>query len=198
MIHPKIAAFTALCLVVLAALLGTILLQPAAVPEEGIPGTFSTAAEVRGYLERMQAQYGQTGMYREMDGMVSSLPAAVSQESGASKQSADLSIPSITGTDYSTTNIQVAGVDEADFVKNDGRYIYILSGNQLAILDAYPAEKAKILSETSITGSPQEMFLDRDRLVIFTTSWDGGPVYAEKMGMMPPRYDTRAMTHALI
>ncbi|MDD1660593.1 MAG: beta-propeller domain-containing protein, partial [Methanomicrobiales archaeon] len=119
-------------------------------------------------------------------------------ESGASKQSADLSIPSITGTGYSTTNIQVAGVDEADFVKNDGRYIYILSGSTLAIVDAYPAEKAKILSETSITGSPQEMFLDRDRLVIFTTSWDSGPVYAEKAGMMPPRYDTRTMTHALI
>jgi len=199
MIHPKIAAFTALCLVVLAVLLGTIFLQPSAeVPEEGITGTFTTAAEVRGYLERMQAQYGQSGMYREMDGMMPTIPAAISQESGASKQSADLSIPGITGTGYSTTNIQVAGVDEADFVKNDGRYIYILSGNQLAILDAYPAEKAKILSETSITGSPQEMFLDRDRLVIFTTSWDGGPVYAEKMGMMPPRYDTRTMTHVLI
>ena len=29
--------------------------------------------------------------------------------------------------DYSTTNIQVAGVDEADTVKTDGNYIYTIS-----------------------------------------------------------------------
>ncbi len=33
-------------------------------------------------------------------------------------------------TDYSTTNIQVAGVDEADTVKTDGQYIYTLSSKQ--------------------------------------------------------------------
>ena len=32
--------------------------------------------------------------------------------------------------DYSTTNIQVAGVDEADTVKTDGQYIYTLSTTQ--------------------------------------------------------------------
>ncbi|MDD1656271.1 MAG: beta-propeller domain-containing protein, partial [Methanomicrobiales archaeon] len=141
----------------------------------------------------------QGSMYRETNG--TGIPSSgISQESGASKQSADVSIPSLTGTGYSTTNIQVAGVDEADFVKNDGRYLYVISGNNLVIIDAYPAEKAKILSETAITGSPQEMFLDRDRLVILSTSWDGGPVYdsAEKAGMMPPRYGGRTQTHALV
>src|SRR3989344_2499100 len=33
---------------------------------------------------------------------------------------------------YSTTNIQVEGVDEPDFVKNDGKYIYTLSGKTLS------------------------------------------------------------------
>ena len=32
--------------------------------------------------------------------------------------------------DYSTTNIQVAGVDEADTVKTDGQYIYTVSTTQ--------------------------------------------------------------------
>ena len=32
--------------------------------------------------------------------------------------------------DHSTTNIQVAGVDEADTVKTDGQYIYTLSSTQ--------------------------------------------------------------------
>jgi len=30
-------------------------------------------------------------------------------------------------SDYSTTNIQVEGVDEADIVKTDGEYIYVVS-----------------------------------------------------------------------
>ncbi|MDD1634372.1 MAG: beta-propeller domain-containing protein [Methanomicrobiales archaeon] len=199
MIHPKIAAFTALCLVVLAILFGVIIIsqQPEG-PAEATTGTFTSAAEVKDYLGRMQAQYGQTGMYREVDGIA--IPSAAIQESGTAQKSSDLSVPSISGTGYSTTNIQVAGVDEADFVKNDGKYIYIISGNELAILDAYPADKAKIISETPLTGSPQEMFLDGDRLVILTTSWDSGPVYdsAEKMAMMPPRYGGRSTTHALI
>jgi hypothetical protein len=36
--------------------------------------------------------------------------------------------------DYSTTNIQVAGVDEADIIKTDGLYIYHLTGGMLNII----------------------------------------------------------------
>lgn len=36
---------------------------------------------------------------------------------------------------YSTTNIQVEGVDEADIVKTDGNYIYVLSGQEIKIID---------------------------------------------------------------
>ena len=53
-------------------------------------------------------------------------------------------------SDYSTTNIQVAGVDEADFIKNDGEFLYVISGNKLYIIDAYPAEDLKIVSEVSV------------------------------------------------
>src|SRR5262245_2055135 len=35
------------------------------------------------------------------------------------------------GVDYSGTNNQEAGVDEADFVKTDGYHIYTLNGNRL-------------------------------------------------------------------
>ncbi|MBI4176212.1 MAG: beta-propeller domain-containing protein, partial [Candidatus Aenigmarchaeota archaeon] len=69
--------------------------------------------------------------------------------------------------DYSATNIQVAGVDEADIVKNDGKYIYTVSGNKVIIVDAYPAENAKILSEIDTGGPVQEIFVSGDRLVVF-------------------------------
>jgi uncharacterized secreted protein with C-terminal beta-propeller domain len=49
--------------------------------------------------------------------------------------------------EHSITNIQVAGVDEADIVKNDGEYIYIMSGTNVFILKAYPAQEAQILSQ---------------------------------------------------
>lgn len=36
---------------------------------------------------------------------------------------------------YSSTNVQVVGIDEHDPVKNDGRYIYVLRGNEVAVVD---------------------------------------------------------------
>jgi len=49
--------------------------------------------------------------------------------------------------DYSTTNIQVAGVDEADVVKSDGEYLYVVSAPYIYILKAYPADQAEVVSK---------------------------------------------------
>jgi len=73
----------------------------------------------------------------------------------------------VSAEDYSTTNIQVAGVDEADIVKNDGKYIYTVSGNKIVIVDGYPVESASILSEIDVNGTPQEMFINGNKLIIF-------------------------------
>ena len=37
--------------------------------------------------------------------------------------------------DHSTTNTQVAGIDEADLVETDGSYVYTLAGRELLIAD---------------------------------------------------------------
>ena len=79
--------------------------------------------------------------------------------------------------DYSTTNIQVAGVDEADIVKNDGKYIYTASGNSVVIVEAYPAEDMKIVSKINISGV-NEIFVNKDKLVVFTNSYSY-PIYKE-------------------
>ena len=71
------------------------------------------------------------------------------------------------GGEYSETNIQVAGVDEADIVKNDGKYIYTVSGSKVIIVNAYPAEQANIISEIELNGTPQEIFINKDKLVVF-------------------------------
>jgi len=69
--------------------------------------------------------------------------------------------------DFSTTNIQVLGVDEADIVKTDGKYIYVVSGNNVVIIDAYPAENARIFSKIEVGENPVEIFINENKLVIF-------------------------------
>jgi len=72
-------------------------------------------------------------------------------------------------SDYSTTNIQVEGVDEADVIKNDGKYIYLVKGDTVRIVEAYPAKNLQQVSEVTFKQegfTPQEMFVDGDRLVV--------------------------------
>jgi inhibitor of cysteine peptidase len=70
-------------------------------------------------------------------------------------------------TDHSTTNIQVAGVDEADIVKTDGMYIYLGSGNKTIIMRAYPPDQAQVLSEIELEGTVIGIFINEDKLVVF-------------------------------
>ena len=48
---------------------------------------------------------------------------------------------------------QVVGVDEADIVKTDGKYIYVMARNSLYLAQAYPAESARILAQISVPNS---------------------------------------------
>jgi len=80
-------------------------------------------------------------------------------------------------TDYSATNIQVAGVDEADIVKTDGEYIYLVSGNRTTIVKAYPPEQAQVLSEIELEGRVIGIFINGDRLVVFEEEAPYYPFY---------------------
>ena len=70
-------------------------------------------------------------------------------------------------SDYSATNIQVAGVDEADIVKTDGEYIYLVSSNKSIIVKAYPPGEAQIVSQIELEGTIIGIFLNGARLVLF-------------------------------
>jgi len=95
--------------------------------------------------------------------------------------------------EFSTTNIQVEGVDEADIVKNDDKYIYAVSGGSIVIVDAYPAGNAKIASQINISGNIQEIFVNKDKLIVFGQEQERyyplmGDIAVAKIGIMPPRY----------
>lgn len=73
---------------------------------------------------------------------------------------------------YTTTNTQVKGVDEPDFVKNDGTRIFVLSGQTLYATTSWPAAALARVSSLKIEGQPREMFLEGDRLVVFSEVYD--------------------------
>lgn len=80
-------------------------------------------------------------------------------------------------TNYTTTNNQVAGVDEADFVKNDGTRIFALSGQTLYAARSWPATDLSVRGTLKIEGYPREMFLEgTDRAVIFSSIYTWYPL----------------------
>jgi uncharacterized secreted protein with C-terminal beta-propeller domain len=79
------------------------------------------------------------------------------------------SAPEEGASDYSTTNNQVTGVDEADFIKNDDSYIYILADNKFQIIDAWPPEDAGTISKVDIEGIPKKLFIASDRALIYSS-----------------------------
>ncbi|AFS82285.1 beta-propeller domain-containing protein [Candidatus Nitrosopumilus sediminis] len=103
------------------------------------------------------------------------------------------------GTDYSTTNVQVANVDEPDYLKNDSKYVYIVSQNKLSIIDAYPAESAKLVLKIALDIESQHienMFLNEDRLVIFYNGQSDEEIIPQFDFI--PRRSYSSVTHALI
>ncbi|MEO9362532.1 MAG: beta-propeller domain-containing protein, partial [Nitrososphaera sp.] len=104
------------------------------------------------------------------------------------------------GTSFSGTNNQVAGVDEPDFVKNDGRYAYVLSGDKLTISTVYPPENATIVSKIGldIKGGQylQEMFLNNNTLVVFYTEYAQDYVIPQYEFAPQPVYAPK--THTLV
>ncbi len=71
-------------------------------------------------------------------------------------------------SDFSTTNTQVKGVDEADFVKTDGKYIYLLHGQELKIINAWPTASMAVEGSAKIEGAPTEMFVADGKVVVFS------------------------------
>jgi uncharacterized secreted protein with C-terminal beta-propeller domain len=80
--------------------------------------------------------------------------------------------------DYSGTNNQVQGVDEADLLKTDGRYIYTISDNLLSIILAYPATSASVVANLSFVNlNPSAIFIEGNYLAVFGTQVDTNYAY---------------------
>lgn len=81
------------------------------------------------------------------------------------------------------TNVQERGVDEADMVKTDGKYVYTASGREVVIAKSWPARSAHIVARFGLPAqvTPQQLFLAGDRLIVLSTVYEP-PAKSDRAG----------------
>ncbi|MCK4583061.1 beta-propeller domain-containing protein [Candidatus Bathyarchaeota archaeon] len=140
---------------------------------------FGSVEELKTYLEDRSESYSiwfsRGGAAHELllSPDVAAVGAAVSAaEAATAAADAKSATSGLTGfgfdLDYSCTNIQVEGVDEADIVKTDGGYIYLAKGKSVLIVKAYPAEEAQLITEIDVGLTVQDLYVAGDKLVVFS------------------------------
>lgn len=132
--------------------------------------TFKSASELSSFIKDNANQqyyggYGGIGMPLTSDvGMVKVSAGAESVQSAPSA-----------GSQYSQTNNQVAGVDEADIIKTDGDYIYTISNNNVYIIKAYPGADAQVVATLKYQDSDlQSLFIQGKHLAVFGNYYNAG------------------------
>ena len=122
--------------------------------------------------------------YRSIDSITNTNQSAGMYPSDFTTDSASTT-DSITTTqptkEYSTTNIQVENVDEADITKTDGDYIYSLSEEKVIITDVRDENQIKIASEIEQNDSdiiPIDLILYNNKLVVISEEIESSTIYS--------------------
>ncbi len=157
---------------------GTIIIgnTPSANVETALPAVKDYQNLVK-LLKNMESQQ-RNSFFR---GGMATMDLAMPQAEMAKSVDGASSAPAFAGAggDYSTTNVQVQGVDEADIVKTDGRYIYQVHMNQVIIAEVRPANQMKIvntITATEDTFYPSEIYLDDKYLVVIGNTYRNIPM----------------------
>jgi inhibitor of cysteine peptidase len=148
---------------------------PVSAPHSTLLSTFSSADQLKNFLKSNSRTQGPFSLYGPYDmSMINSQPLFSLQGKGTFAPAE----ASILG--HSGTNVQVSGVDEADTVKTDDiGYMYILSGNVVYILKAYPTSLAGVVAKLTFDGIyPVGIFVSGDRLAVLAWKYETSSVYS--------------------
>ena len=111
----------------------------------------------------------------------------MADDSAASAAPAPEPAPASSDGDFSSTNVQVAGVDEPDIIKTDGNRILAVAQGRLHYVDV-SGDQPRYLGSVDLTsenswGWGQEIFIRGDRAMVFSTSHSEGlePVAARDL-----------------
>lgn len=116
----------------------------------------------------------------EADYEIQEAPVAPGAQNGSAETmatTAAAAADSKTEVSFGKTNTQVENVDEADIIKNDGKYLYILAGGAHKVerrVSIVNAENMKVSSYIELKDDRyyhniQEMYVNGDRLVLLCT-----------------------------
>ncbi len=106
------------------------------------------------------------GIYSFVKGEYAEYKAEIMEDSVYTSGTLDSGI-----SDYSGTNIQVDGVDEADFVKTDGRYIYSVSDESIYIINPNNG-KPLLVSELETGYDIHDLYIHGNKLVAIAQGMD--------------------------
>lgn len=112
------------------------------------------------------------------DNDASPVPSAGDDAAGGN-ESAD------TPQDYTGTNLQEQGVDEADILKTDGEHIYVVAGREVMVAQSWPIDDIEVLAHIPVKGIHPELFLQDDELVIVSQRFRLDALYPEEIIGMP-------------
>jgi uncharacterized secreted protein with C-terminal beta-propeller domain len=168
--HTQVVFVWAVVLMLLAVLLSALVaLDPY---DDDLPvgeysddvSNFSSSSEMKQFIDDSREEFNNRNI-RDSGG-----PTVMSGDTFESSASMDAS----GSTSYSETNIQVEGVDEPDIVKTDGMYLYVLTGDEVVILRAYPAANAQVVSRIQLDYYASGLFVTGSRLVIMGSHYTYG------------------------
>ena len=98
---------------------------------------------------------------------------------GAEYGSADVDLPEGSkegGKDYSTTNLQMEGVDESDIAKIDGSYIYTVEDKYIVITDIRDGKLKEVTrflpKDCGASDRVMEIYVDGDQLILVVQCYE--------------------------
>ena len=183
-ISPK-RLISAVPIAMFAGILGAILIIALLLSQNDIPrevsnsdmNQFSSYEELQKFLKDKQEAASNFGGFYSGGIAETVVSNGITAPTASKAGMAADSEPGGRAEDYSSTNIQVEGVDEPDIVKNDGEYIYVLNGKKILIVDSYPAEQMKLVGQIDFNESVniRNMFIKEDKIIAFGSTYNYEP-----------------------
>lgn len=138
---------------------------------------------LKGYQQNNQQNWieGETSAETSTDasGAMNSGSDKYDYSDGAEYGSADVDLPEGSkegGKDYSTTNLQMEGVDESDIAKIDGSYIYTVEDKYIVITDIRDGKLKEVTrflpKDCGTADRVMEIYVDGDQLILVVQCYE--------------------------
>lgn len=146
---------------------------------------YHPASDYKEVYQTLLKGYQQNWIEGEMSAETSTATSEDKASGNAAKdESADMDLSEGSkegGKDYSTTNLQMEGVDESDIAKIDGSYIYTVEDKYIVITDIRDGKLEEVTrflpKDCGAADRVMEIYVDGDQLILvvqgYETSLDG-------------------------